>query len=146
MALTIKSADSCRWDAISLGEVMLRFDPEFGRVRTTRHFRVSEGGGEYNVARALRKVFGLRTAIVTALVDSEVGHLVEDLMMTGGVDLRHVKWVPHDGIGLESRIGYNFVEKGFGLRPALGVSDRANTAVSQLGPGDTGGQSADRRG
>jgi 2-dehydro-3-deoxygluconokinase len=136
MALTTKPTDSCRWDAVSLGEVMLRFDPEFGRVRTTRHFKVSEGGGEYNVARALRKVFGLRTAIVTALVDSEIGHLVEDLMMTGGVDLRHVHWVPHDGIGLESRIGYNFVEKGFGLRPALGVSDRANTAVSQLKPGD----------
>ncbi len=115
---------------------MLRFDPEFGRIRTTRHFRVSEGGGEYNVARALRKVFGLRTAIVTALVDSEVGRLLEDLMMTGGVDLRHVKWVPHDGIGLASRIGLNFVEKGYGPRPALGVSDRANTAVSQLEPGD----------
>lgn len=136
MALDIKPVGSCLWDAISLGEVMLRFDPEFGRVRTTRHFKVSEGGGEYNVARALRKVFGLHTAIVTGLVDSELGHLVEDLMMAGGVDLRYVKWVPHDGIGLESRIGYNFVEKGFGLRPALGVSDRANTAVSQLKPGD----------
>ncbi len=136
MALSIKPADDCRWDAISLGEVMLRFDPGFGRVRTTRHFTVSEGGGEYNVARALRKVFGLRTAIVTALVDSEMGHLVEDLMMTGGVDLRHVKWVPHDGIGQAARIGLNFVEKGFGPRAALGVSDRANTAVSQLKPGD----------
>jgi 2-dehydro-3-deoxygluconokinase len=115
---------------------MLRFDPGWDRIRTTRHFRVNEGGGEYNVARALRKVFGLRTAVVTALVDSDVGHLVEDLIMTGGVDLRHVKWVPHDGIGLESRMGLNFVEKGFGIRPALGVSDRANTAVSQLRPGD----------
>jgi len=136
MTLAIKPAEESRWDAVSLGEVMLRFDPEFGRVRTTRHFRVSEGGGEYNVARALRKVFGLRTAIVTALVDSELGHLVEDLMLTGGLDLRYVHWVPHDGIGLESRIGTNFVEKGYGIRPALGVSDRANTAVSQLKPGD----------
>ena len=134
--MEIKPAESCRWDAIGLGEVMLRFDPEFGRIRTTRHFRVTEGGGEYNVARALRKVFGCRTAIVTALVDSELGHLVEDLMMTGGVDLRYVKWAQHDGIGLESRIGYNFVEKGYGPRPALGVSDRAHTAVSQLRPGD----------
>jgi 2-dehydro-3-deoxygluconokinase len=115
---------------------MLRLDPDWGRIRTTRHFRVSEGGGEYNVARALRKVFGLRTAVVSALVDNEVGHLVEDLMMTGGVDLRHVKWVPHDGIGLQSRVGLNFTEKGLGIRPALGVSDRANTAVSQLEPGD----------
>jgi 2-dehydro-3-deoxygluconokinase len=136
MSLAIKPAAACRWDAVSLGEVMLRFDPEWGRVRTTRHFRVSEGGGEYNVARALRKVFGLRTAVVTALVDSEVGHLVEDCMLQGGVDLRYVKWVPHDGIGLESRVGLNFVEKGFGIRPALGVSDRARTAASQLRPGD----------
>jgi 2-dehydro-3-deoxygluconokinase len=136
MTLDIKPASACRWDAVSLGEVMLRFDPEWGRVRTTRHFKVSEGGGEYNVTRALRKVFGLRTAVVTALVDNEIGHLVEDCMLTGGVDLRYVRWVPHDGIGLEARVGLNFVEKGFGIRPALGVSDRAHTAVSQLKPGD----------
>ncbi len=115
---------------------MLRFDPEWGRVRTARSFRVFEGGGEYNVARALRKVFGLRTAVVTSLVDNEVGHLVEDLMMAGGVDLRHVKWLSHDGIGASARIGLNFTEKGFGIRPALGVSDRARSAASQLAPGD----------
>jgi len=136
MTLQIKSAESCRWDAISLGEVMLRFDPEWGRVRTTRQFRVSEGGGEYNVARALRKVFDMRTAVVTSLVDNEIGRLVEDLMMTGGVDLRYVHWVPHDGIGLSARVGLNFTEKGYGIRPALGTSDRANTAASQLKPGD----------
>lgn len=136
MVLDIRPAEECRWDAISLGEVMLRFDPEWGRVRTTRHFKVSEGGGEYNVTRALRKVFGMRTAVVTALVDSEIGHLVEDCMLQGGVDLRYVKWVPHDGIGRDARVGFNFVEKGFGIRPALGTSDRANTAVSQLAPGD----------
>jgi 2-dehydro-3-deoxygluconokinase len=136
MALNIKADEECRWDCVSLGEVMLRLDPEWGRVRTARSFRVSEGGGEYNVARALAKVFGQRSTIVTALVDNEVGHLVEDLMMTGGVDLRHVRWVPHDGIGLESRVGLNFTEKGFGIRPALGVSDRAHTASSQLMPGD----------
>ncbi|HEY6629521.1 MAG TPA: sugar kinase [Acidimicrobiia bacterium] len=136
MTLAIKSPESCRWDCVALGEVMLRLDPGESRVRTARSFRVSEGGGEYNVARALSKVFALRTAVVTALVDNEVGHLVEDLMMTGGVDLRHVRWVPHDGIGLESRVGLNFTEKGYGIRPALGVSDRAHTAVSQLRPGD----------
>ncbi|NNE97229.1 MAG: sugar kinase [Acidimicrobiales bacterium] len=136
MSLSIKSADDCRWDCLSLGEVMLRLDPGFGRVRTARTFTAREGGGEYNVSRALRKVFGKRTAIVTALVDNEVGHLVEDLMMTGGVDLRHVKWVPHDGIGRSARVGLNFTEKGYGPRAALGVSDRANTAVSQLVPGD----------
>lgn len=134
--LSLKPAEECRWDCVSLGEVMLRLDPEWGRVRTARSFRVFEGGGEYNVARALRKVFGLRTAVVTSLVDNDVGYLVEDLMMAGGVDLRHVKWLDHDGIGASARIGLNFTEKGFGIRPALGVSDRARSAASQLAPGD----------
>lgn len=134
--LTLRPASECRWDCVALGEVMLRFDPEFGRVRTTRHFRVSEGGGEYNVARALRKVFGLRTAIVTAIVDNELGHLLEDLMLTGGTDLSHVQWVAYDGMGRSARLGLNFTEKGYGIRSAKGVSDRAHTAISQLRPGD----------
>jgi 2-dehydro-3-deoxygluconokinase len=136
VTLDINLREACRWDALSIGEVMLRLDPGSDRVRTTRSFRVSEGGGEYNVVRALRKVFGLRTAIVTALVDNEVGHLIEDLMMAGGVDLRYVTWVPHDGIGLTARNGLNFTERGYGPRSALGVSDRAHTAISQLRPGD----------
>ena len=134
--LDLKSPNTCRWDAVSLGEVMLRLDPGPGRVRTTRWFQVWEGGGEYNVTRALRKCFGLRTAVVTALVDNEVGHLVEDLMLTGGVDVSHVKWVPFDGLGRASRIGLNFTEKGYGIRAALGTSDRGHTAASQLRPGD----------
>ena len=134
--LDLKSRETCRWDAVALGEVMLRLDPGSGRVRTTRSFQVWEGGGEYNVARALRKCFGLRTAVVTALVDNEVGHLVEDLMLTGGVDVSHVKWVPFDGLGRASRVGLNFTEKGYGIRSALGTSDRGHTAASQLRPGD----------
>ena len=135
-ALELKGRDECRWDAAALGEVMLRFDPGSGRVRTARSFSVWEGGGEYNVARALRKCFGLRTALVSALVDNEVGHLVEDLILTGGVDVSHVKWVPYDGLGRTSRVGINFTEKGYGIRPALGTSDRGHTAASQLKPGD----------
>jgi 2-dehydro-3-deoxygluconokinase len=133
--LDLKNPDECRWDAAALGEVMLRLDPGAGRVRTARSFAVWEGGGEYNVARALRKCFGLRTAVATALVDNEVGHLVEDLILTGGVDMSHVKWVPFDGIGRASRVGLNFTEKGYGIRAALGTSDRAHTAASQLQPG-----------
>lgn len=134
--LDLKSPDECRWDAVALGEVMLRLDPGPGRVRTTRSFQVWEGGGEYNVARALRKCFGLRTAVATALVDNEVGHLVEDLILTGGVDVSHLKWVPFDGLGRASRVGLNFTERGYGIRPALGTSDRGYTAASQLRPGD----------
>lgn len=135
MTFDLLSPDETRWDCVSLGEVMLRLDPGFGRVRTARSFAVHEGGGEYNVARAISKVFGMRSAVVTALVDNEVGRLVEDLMMAGGVGLDHVSWVPFDGLGF-TRVGLNFTEKGFGIRPPLGVSDRANSAASKMAPGD----------
>lgn len=134
--LDLLSATECDFDVVALGEVMLRMDPGEGRVRTARQFSVFEGGGEYNVARGLRKCFGMRGAIVTALVDNEVGRLIEDLMLTGGLDLEYVRWVPFDGIGRTSRNGLNFTERGFGVRGAVGVSDRGGTAISQLKPED----------
>src|SRR5438046_5248162 len=133
--MKIKPRQSCRWDLVSLGEVMLRLDPGDSRVSTTREFRAWEGGGEYNVARGLRRCFGLNTAIVTALADNPVGRLVEDLMLQGGVDLSHVRWVEYDGVGRTVRNGLNFTERGFGVRAALGCSDRGHTAISQLKPG-----------
>jgi 2-dehydro-3-deoxygluconokinase len=125
-----------RWDCLSLGEVMLRLDPGENRIHTTRQFQVWEGGGEYNVARGLRRCFGLRTAVATALADNPVGRLVEDLMLQGGVDTSLLKWLPYDGVGRTVRNGINFTERGFGLRAAAGCSDRGHTAVSQLKPGD----------
>ncbi len=133
--LTIREKSSCRWDCVALGEVMLRLDPGNGRVHTTRSFDVWEGGGEYNVARGLKRCFGLNTAVVTALADNPVGRLVEDLMFQGGVEQR-VKWVKYDGVGRAVRNGLNFTERGFGVRAALGCSDRGHTAISQLAPGD----------
>ena len=135
-SLTLRPKEECKWDLVSLGEVMLRLDPGNVRVATTRRFDVWEGGGEYNVARGLRRCFGMKTAIVTALADNPVGRLVEDLMLQGGVDQSHVKWVKYDGVGRTVRNGLNFTERGFGVRAALGCSDRGNTAVSQLKPGD----------
>jgi 2-dehydro-3-deoxygluconokinase len=134
--LTIRPKKACAYDLLSLGEVMLRLDPGEGRIHTTRGFRVWEGGGEYNVARGLRRCFGLRTAVVTALADNAVGRLVEDLILQGGVDTSFIRWVPYDGIGRTVRNGLNFTERGYGIRGALGVSDRGNTAVSQLKKGD----------
>jgi len=134
-ALLIPEANR-RWDCISLGEVMLRLDPGEGRIHTTRNFTVWEGGGEYNVARGLRRCFGLRTGIATALVDNPVGHLVEDLILQGGVDPSLLRWVPYDGVGRTVRNGLNFTERGFGLRAAAGCSDRGHTAISQVKPGD----------
>ncbi|NKB36977.1 MAG: sugar kinase [Gammaproteobacteria bacterium] len=134
--LEIKKPDSCKYDLLSLGEVMLRLDPGEGRIRNARQFRAWEGGGEYNVARGLRKCFGMRTAIVTALVENEIGSLIEDFIFQGGVDTDCIKWVPSDGIGRTVRNGLNFTERGFGARGAIGNSDRGNTAASQLKPGD----------
>ncbi len=133
--IDVRPADSCRYDQVSLGEVMLRLDPGEERIHTTRQFRVWEGGGEYNVARGLRKAFGLRTGVVTALVDNAVGRLVEDCILAGGVDPL-VSWVAGDGVGRTVRNGLNFTERGFGVRGAVGVSDRGLTAISQLKPGD----------
>ncbi len=134
--LVIRPAAQCRYDAVALGEVMLRLDPGEGRIRTTRTFRVWEGGGEYNVVRGLRRAFGRRTAVVTALADNEVGRLVEDCILTGGVDTEHIRWVPYDGVGRDVRNGLNFTERGFGVRGAVGVSDRGHTAMAALAPGD----------
>jgi 2-dehydro-3-deoxygluconokinase len=136
MNLKLRPKEECTFDMISLGEIMLRFDPGDGRIKTARNFRVWEGGGEYNVARGLRRCFGMKTAAVTALADNEVGRLVEDFMLQGGVDTSLIKWVKYDGIGRTVRNGLNFTERGFGVRGAVGVSDRGNTAVSQLKAGD----------
>jgi 2-dehydro-3-deoxygluconokinase len=134
--MKIKAKDKCKWDIVSLGEVMLRLDPGDKRIHTTRSFDVWEGGGEYNVARGLKRCFGLDAAVVTAFADNPVGRLVQDLIYQGGVDQSHVKWVKYDGVGRDVRNGMNFTERGFGVRAALGCSDRGHTAISQLKPGD----------
>ena len=134
--LNIRKASECKWDCVSLGEVMLRLDPGFGRVRTTRTFQVWEGGGEYNVARAMRKCWGKRSSVVTALPINDVGWLAEDLIMQGGGDTSHIIWREFDGIGRNTRVGLNFTEKGYGPRAALGCNDRGYSAASQIKPGE----------
>src|SRR6202000_2747034 len=125
-AIVLKNAESCRWDCVSLGEVMLRLDPGEGRIHTSRTFQAWEGGGEYNVARGLRRCFGLRSGVLTAFADNEIGRLLEDLILQGGVDVSHIKWLPYDGIGRKVRNPINFTERGFGIRGAKGCVDRGN--------------------
>ncbi|HZJ75947.1 MAG TPA: sugar kinase [Clostridia bacterium] len=134
MPLEIKQKKDCAFDMLALGEVMLRFDPGDTRIKTARSFNVYEGGGEYNVARGLRRCFGMKTAVLTAFADNDIGRLLEDLILQGGVDTSFIKWFPFDGIGREVRNGLNFTERGFGIRGAAGVSDRGLTAASQLTP------------
>ena len=133
---TLKAAGTCAYDIVSLGEVMLRLDPGEGRIHTSRTLNVWEGGGEYNVARGLRRCFNQRAAIITALADNPIGRLVEDLMLQGGVDTRALVWKPYDGVGRRVRNGLNFTERGFGPRAGVGCSDRGHTAISQLQIGD----------
>jgi 2-dehydro-3-deoxygluconokinase len=136
VGLELRPRSSCAFDILSLGEVMLRLDPGEGRIRTARQFRVWEGGGEYNVARGLRRCFGLKAAVVTAIVRNEIGLLLEDLILQGGVDTSLIRWLPFDGIGRAARNGLNFTERGFGIRGAVGCSDRGWSAASQLRVGD----------
>ena len=134
--MRIKQAEACRYDIVALGEVMLRLDPGEGRIRAARTFQVWEGGGEYNVARGLRRCFGCRAAIVTALVDNDVGRLIEDFILQGGVDTAWINWLPYDGVGRAARNGLNFTERGFGVRGAIGCSDRGHTAAAAMTAGD----------
>jgi 2-dehydro-3-deoxygluconokinase len=136
MPIQLRDKSQCKYDLIALGEIMLRLDPGEGRIRCAREFKAWEGGGEYNVARGLRRCFGFKTAVCTAFADNDVGHLIEDFILQGGVDTEFIKWVPFDGVGRTVRNGLNFTERGFGVRGAVGVSDRGNSAASQLKPGD----------
>jgi 2-dehydro-3-deoxygluconokinase len=136
MALVVRKKEGCRWDLVSLGEVMLRFDPGEYRIWATRQFAVSEGGGEYNVARGLKRCFGLDAAIVTAFAKNPVGSLLQDLIYQGGVDSSLIRWMDYDGVGRKVRNGLNFTERGFGVRAALGCSDRGHTAIAALKPGE----------
>ena len=136
MDFNLRPREECKYDQVSIGEVMLRLDPGDMRVRTARSFTAWEGGGEYNVARGLRRCFGMKTGVITAFADNDIGYLIEDLILQGGVDTSLIKWVPFDGIGRKVRNGINFTERGFGVRGALGISDRAYTAAGQMKPGD----------
>ncbi|MGN0160374.1 MAG: sugar kinase [Lachnospiraceae bacterium] len=136
MDLKLKPEGTYKYDAVSLGEVMLRLDPGEGRIRTARSFRAWEGGGEYNVIRGLHKAFGMKTAVITAFADNEVGLLMKDFIEQGGVDTDLIYMKKTDGIGRICRNGINFTERGFGIRGAVGCSDRANTAIAQATPED----------
>ncbi|MBN2511934.1 MAG: sugar kinase [Sedimentisphaerales bacterium] len=134
--LKLKQQSECKYDILSLGEIMLRLDPGSERIHTTRMFRVWEGGGEYNVARGMKRCFGKRAAVATAIADNPIGRLLEDFIFQGGVSTEYIRWIPFDGIGRKSRVGLNFTERGFGVRAAVGCSDRANSAASQIKKGD----------
>ncbi|MHC4718127.1 MAG: PfkB family carbohydrate kinase, partial [Planctomycetota bacterium] len=141
--LKIKSADDCRYDQVSLGEVMMRIDP--GDVPTAKATtgRIWHGGGETNVAEGLAYCFGLRTAVVTALVDDGIGRNIENQLRSAGVDTSHIIWFNTRGEGRFStdqkgtlHNGINFTFSGKGVLPSITEYYRAHTAIRQLAPGD----------
>ena len=88
----IKSAGACRYDGVALGEVMLRLDPFDVPVAAAKQFRVWQGGGETNVACGLSYTFGLRAAVLTALVDDHLGSNIRNQLRYAGVDTTHIIW------------------------------------------------------
>lgn len=122
-------------DLLALGEVMLRLDPGAGRIRDATGFVPYVGGGEFNISHALSASFGMRTGIVTALAGNEVGELVRGLIRRSGVSDAHIRMMDDGGTGVLARNAINFTERGFGVRPALGVSDRAFSAAARMTPG-----------
>ncbi len=141
--LNIKPAAQCKYDAVSLGEVMLRLDPGDVPTARARTMRLWHGGGETNVAEGLSYCFGLRTAVVTALVDDGVGRNIDNQLREAGVDTRNITWFSTKGQGRFStdakgslHNGINFTWAGKGLLPSVTEYYRAHTPISQIKPGD----------
>jgi len=139
----IKSKDECKYDAVSLGEVMMRIDPMDVPTARARNARIWHGGGETNVAEGLSYCFGFRTAVVTALVDDGIGRNIENQMREAGVDTSHIVWFNTKGEGKFSTDqkgslmnGINFTFKGKGVVPSKTEYYRAHSAIRELKPGD----------
>ena len=129
-SLEIKDKTLCRWDLVSLGEILLRFDPGDRRIHNARTYQVWDGGAEYNVAANLSRVFRKRSAIATALLDNPLGRLAEDFARQSGVDTSLVKWSD------EGRNGLYFIERGHGVRAPASAFDRSDTVISRLTEGE----------
>jgi len=140
----IKSADSCKFDAVSLGEVMLRLDPFDVPTARARTMRVFQGGGETNVACGLAYTFGLRAAVVTALVDDDIGKNIRNQLRESGVDTSKIIWfnTNRDGSRFSTdqkgtlMNGINFTFVGKGVIPSDTLYYRAHTPVRELREGD----------
>ena len=143
MNLTLKKANETRYDAVSMGEVMLRLDPGDVPTARARTARIWQGGGETNVSVGLSHTFGLRAAVVTALVDDGVGRNIENQMREVGLDTSHIIWFDNGGKGDHStdakgtlHNGINFTWAGKGVLPSVTEYYRAHTPIRELGPGD----------
>jgi 2-dehydro-3-deoxygluconokinase len=140
----IKSASECRYDGVSLGEVMLRIDPLDMPTARARHLRLSQGGGETNVACGMAYTFGLRSAVLTALVDDNIGLNIRNQLREAGVDTSKIIWfnTQNDGTAHSTDQkgslcnGINFTYNGRGVIPSDTVYYRAHTAIREIKPDD----------
>ena len=121
-------------DFLSLGSVVIRFDPGVVPFRKARDAAIHVSGGEYNVAANLSDCFGLRTAIATAMVDYPIGALVDERIREMGVRPFYRRFV-HDGVR-GPNIAHVYSDRGFGVRPPVVFYNRADEAAARLAPGD----------
>ncbi len=142
-SFTFKAAGDVKYDLVSLGEVMMRFDPGDIPTARARNARIWHGGGETNVAEGAASAFGLRGAVVTALVDDGIGRNIEHQLKEAGVDTTNIIWFNNTGKGQfctdgkgTLHNGINFTWKGKGVLPSVTEYYRAHTPASELKPGD----------
>ncbi len=125
-----------RWDCLCLGEVMLRLDP--GEAASTPRATSRSGRAAANTTSPA--AFDAASASAppspprSPITPSAAWSKTSSSRAASITSL--IKWVPYDGVGRTVRNGLNFTERGFGVRAAAGCSDRGNTAISQLKPGD----------
>ncbi len=140
MALKIKSAESCEFDLVALGECMIRLSPPgHGRIEFAPQLEVWVGGGEYNVAYALARL-DLRSGWVGGLNTSPMGRIIANHARAVGMEISHAVTRKYDGVGKVDRIGLNFTEVGHSKRASVTLYDRGHSATAGMKPGQVNWQ------
>ncbi|MGB9604804.1 MAG: PfkB family carbohydrate kinase [Bryobacteraceae bacterium] len=122
------------FDLVSLGALVHRLDPGVVPFRKATRCDIHVSGGEYNVAANLADCFGLRTAIVTAMVDYPIGELIAERVRAMGVHAFYKRF-QHNGVN-GPNMATVYSDRGFGVRPPVVFYNRSNEAAALLKPGD----------
>src|SRR5436853_2210553 len=101
-------------DLVSLGALVHRLDPGVIPFRKASECRIHVSGGEFNTAANSADCFGLKTGIVTAMVDYPIGDLIAERVRAMGVRpfYKHFK---HDGV-TGPNMATVYSDRGHGVR------------------------------
>ncbi len=122
------------FDFVSLGALVHRLDPGLVPFRKATACTIHVSGGEFNCAANLSDAFRMRTAVVSAMVDSPIGALIEERVRAMGVTGIWRRFA-HDGV-TGPNMAAVYSDRGFGVRPPVVFYNRANEAAALLAPGD----------